>query len=238
MDHFFVRKEDVAGTRLVLRDDESKHLARVLRKKVGDRILVTDGANTLYEAEVARIGRDGAECDIVKTTTGVNEPRIKVTLAVSLLKNPARIDFLVEKAVELGVHAILPISCKRTIPHRDKKERLQKIALAAVKQSGRCYLPLISDLVRFDDLVGETRPYNLCLMPHEQADRSQFIGDVIQRYKDAGSVLLVIGPEGGFTEEETALASAHQFIAVSLGPRRLRTETAAIASLTWVVAGS
>ncbi len=237
MDHFFVQKEDVSRARLVLRNDESKHLARVLRKKVGDRIVVTDGANTLYEAQVVRIGRDDTECDILEARSGVNEPRLQVTLAFSLLKNPARIDFLVEKAVELGVHTIVPMLSERTIPHREKQARLQKIALAAMKQSERCYLPKVAELVRFEDVVGRAETNAVRLIPHEKTGNDQFIRSVMERQKDAESVLLVIGPEGGFTDEEVKLASSHQFIPVSLGPRRLRTETAAIVALNWILAG-
>ena len=237
MDHFFVRKEDVFGTTLILRGDEHKHLARVMRKKPGDRIQVTDGANTVYNAEIVRVDREETECEIIDTSSGVNEPKIEIALAVSLLKNPARIDFLVEKAVELGVRTIIPLSCERTIPHHEKHARLEKIALAAMKQSERCYLPKITDLMEFGDLVSHAQGYSLRLIPHEKTEQSHFIGAVMQHHQNVKSVLLIIGPEGGFTEREVELATAHQFIPISLGPRRLRTETASISALSWIVGG-
>lgn len=222
---------------LFLRGDESKHLSRVLRKRVGDHILVTDGADTMYEAAIVRIEKEEVECDIVDAKTKVNEPKIEVALAVSLLKNPARLDFLVEKAVELGVRTIIPMVCERTIPEHEKHTRLEKIALSAMKQSGRSYLPKIIDLMEFKTLVLHAQGYSLRLIPHEKTEQSQFVSSVMQHHDNVKSALVMIGPEGGFTEHEIELASANEFIPISLGPRRLRTETAAISALSWVVGG-
>jgi 16S rRNA (uracil1498-N3)-methyltransferase len=237
MDHFFVDKRDVHGMTLILRGDEAKHLTRVLRKKVGDHILATDGADSMYEAGIVRIEREEVECDIVDVQLNVNEPKIEIALAVSLLKNPSRLDFLVEKAVELGVRTVIPMTTERTIPSHDKHARLEKIALAAMKQCGRCYLPKITDLMEFNVLVNHAQGYSIRLIPHEKTEQSHFVGSVMQHHTNLKSVLLVIGPEGGFTEDEVQLASSNQFIPISLGPRRLRTETAAISALSWVVGG-
>ena len=237
MDHFFVDKKDVHGMSLVLRGDESKHLTRVLRKKVGDHIYATDGAETMYEAAIVRIDRDEVECDIVDVQSNVNEPKIEIALAVALLKNPSRTDFLVEKAVELGVRTIIPMVTERTIREHDKHTRLEKIALSSMKQSGRCYLPKITDLMGFATLVNHAQGYSLRLIPHEKTEQSHFVGVVMQHHTNVKSVLLVIGPEGGFTDHEIEIATANQFIPISLGPRRLRTETAAISALSWVVGG-
>ncbi len=237
MDYFFVEKKDVHGMTLILRDDESKHLTRVMRKRVGDHVFVTDGADTMYEAAIVRIDRDEVECDIVDAKMKVNEPKIEVALAVSLLKNPSRTDFLVEKAVELGARTIIPLRCERTIPEREKHSRLEKIALAAMKQSGRSYLPKIIDLIEFDTLVNHAQGYSLRLIPHEKTEQSHFVGAVMQHHPNPKSVLLMVGPEGGFTDREIELATANEFVPISLGPRRLRAETAAISALSWVVGG-
>jgi len=237
MDCFFVDKTDVHGMSLVLRDEEARHLFRVLRKRVGDHIKAVDGVDTMYEAAIVRIDRDEVECDIVDAAKNVNEPKLEIALAVALLKNPSRTDFLVEKAVELGVRTIIPMLTERTIPAHEKHARLEKIALSAVKQCGRCYLPKITDLMEFNVLAGHAQGYSLRLIPHEKTEQSQFVGALMQHHPNVKSVLLMIGPEGGFTEQEIDLASANQFIPISLGPRRLRTETAAISALSWVVGG-
>lgn len=237
MDHFYVDKKDVHGMTLVLRGDEASHLTRVLRKRVGDHILATDGIDTMYEAALVRVDRDEVECDIVDVKNNVNEPKTEIALAVALLKNPSRTDFLVEKAVELGVRTVIPMLTERTIPAHEKHTRLEKIALSAMKQCGRCYLPKVTDLMEFEVLVNHAQGYSLRLIPHEKTEQSQFVGTVMQHHENVKSVLMMIGPEGGFTEEEIELASANQFIPISLGPRRLRTETAAISALSWVVGG-
>lgn len=237
MDCFYVDKRDVHGMTLTLRGDECKHLARVLRKKVGDHIFVTDGQDAMYEAAILTIDREEVRCDIVDLKLRVNEPKIDVTLAVSLLKNPARFDTLVEKATELGVRSIIPMTCQRTIPRHEKHVRLESIALAAVKQSGRSFLPRVLMLTSFEMVIQNAHQYSLRLIPHEKTEQSHFVGAVMQHHAGAQSVLVMIGPEGGFSDQELELATAHQFIPISLGPRRLRAETAAISALSWVVGG-
>ncbi len=237
MDYFYVHPDDVRGNRLVLRDDECKHLVRVLRKKAGDHISVTDGQDHLYEVVVRSIDRSVAECDIMEIKTRANEPKIDVTLAVSLLKNPGRMDFLVEKVTEFGARTIIPLVCERTIPQHEKHTRLEKIALAAMKQCGRSYLPRVVMLTRFETLVSHSNDYDVKFIPHEKTEQSQFIGAVLQHHPRAKRILIVVGPEGGFSEHELELASAYRFVPISLGARRLRSESAAISAVAWAVGG-
>lgn len=237
MDYFYAHPNDVRGNRLVLREDECKHLARVLRKKAGDHISVTDGQDHLYEVVIRSIDRSVAECDIMEIKTRANEPKIDVTLAVSLLKNPGRMDFLVEKVTEFGVRTIIPVLCERTIPKHEKHSRLEKIALAAMKQCGRSYLPRVLMLTRFESLVRHSDEYDVKLIPHEKTEQSQFIGAVLRHHPKAKSILIAIGPEGGFSERELELASANSFVPISLGARRLRSESAALSAVAWTVGG-
>jgi 16S rRNA (uracil1498-N3)-methyltransferase len=231
MEYFFTRPEDIQGHSLILRGDESKHLARVLRKSVGDRIFVTDGNDTMYEAIIKEIGKNDARCDIAAIHRKYHEPAMDVTLAVSLLKNPARFDYLIEKATELGVRSIIPILCEHTIARSDKHERMEKIALASMKQCGRSWLPRIEHLQDFHILIGNSAHWPLRLIPHEKIDLSRSIKNELRLFTEAHSVLVVVGPEGGFSEVEIELAVQKGFHQVSLGNRRLRTETAAVAAL-------
>ncbi|MBM4159621.1 MAG: 16S rRNA (uracil(1498)-N(3))-methyltransferase [Ignavibacteria bacterium] len=237
MDNFYVDPKDVCDQTVVIRGEEYRHLARVLRKKAGDHILVTDGCDNSYEVVIRLIDRVHAECSIIETKHRLNETKLDIALAVSLLRNPARFDFLVEKATELGVRTFIPTICERTVPKREKHARLEKVAISAMKQCGRSYLPRIVELTAFAGLVGHARSYSLRLIPHETTEHSQFIGSVLKHHTQASSVLLAIGPEGGFTEGELAAAIHHGFIPISLGPRRLRSETAALSALSWVVGG-
>jgi 16S rRNA (uracil1498-N3)-methyltransferase len=237
MDYFFVDPKDVHGRVALIRGEEFRHLSRVVRKKEGERVMLVDGADTSYSAVIRHIDRIHAECEIVETQHRANEPRIDITLAVSLLRNPARFDVLVEKTTELGVRTIAPLLCDHTIPKSDKHARLEKIALSALKQCGRSYLPRIQPLTSFDALMEGSADYSLRLIPHEKTEQSQFIGSVLQHHTNLKSVLIVIGPEGGFSDREVSLAGEKGFIPISLGPRRLRAETAAISAVSWVVGG-
>jgi 16S rRNA (uracil1498-N3)-methyltransferase len=237
MDYFYVDPKDVHAQTLLLRGDEHKHLARVLRKSVGDHLVVTDGRDNSYEAVIRSIDRTHAECDILEVKHRVNEPKVEVTLAVSILRNPSRLDFLVEKATELGVRSIIPMICERTVPKHEKHVRLEKIAMAAMKQCGRSYLPRIFMLSAFGAVVTHASNYTLRLIPHEATEQSHFVGTVMKHHAQASSILLMIGPEGGFTERELTLATTGGFIPISLGPRRLRSETAALSTISWVVGG-
>lgn len=237
MDFFLVDPGHIHGSTLLLKGEEYKHLSRVLRKKVGEHVFVTDGKGTMYDAIIRSFSRTEAECTIVETYERWNEPRVEVTLAVSLLRNPSRFDMMIEKATELGVTTIIPLLCARTIPRHEKHARLEKIAVSALKQCGRSVLPAIFVLTTFDTLARSADRFSLKLVAHEQTEQSQFLGSVLRHHKDAGSVLLVVGPEGGLTPEEIGLATERGFIPVSLGPRRLRSETAAMSGVSWIVGG-
>jgi 16S rRNA (uracil1498-N3)-methyltransferase len=237
MDYFYVTADDIHNSTIVVRGEEFKHLTRVLRKKVGERIFVTDGNDRMYEAAIRSIASHEAKCEILERKQRVNEPKVDITLAVSLLKSPARFDFLMEKSTELGVRTIIPMLCERTVSRREKHERLEKISLAAMKQCGRSYMPRVSMLSSFDTVVHHAHEYDLRLIPHEKIEQSQYIGAVVQHHVKARSILLMIGPEGGFTDRELHRATAEGCIPISLGPRRLRSETAALTALACLVGG-
>ncbi|MEX1139782.1 MAG: RsmE family RNA methyltransferase [Bacteroidota bacterium] len=237
MEFFLANPDQIGAESVVLTGDEYKHLSRVLRKRIGDHVFVTDGRGTMYEVIIRAFTRTEAECKIVETMVRWNEPKVDVTLAVSLLRNPARFDMVIEKGTELGMTTLIPLACERTIPKQQKHERLQKIAVSALKQSGRCVLPQIFVLTKFDTLVRNSGRYDLKVLAHEKTEQSQFLGSLLRHHADAKSVLVVVGPEGGLAAEEFSLAEEQGFIPVSLGPRRLRSETAAISALSWVVGG-
>jgi 16S rRNA (uracil1498-N3)-methyltransferase len=236
MDYFYVKLEDVTSHGLTLRGDESKHLVRVLRKNIGDRIFATDGNEMMYEAVILDIGKTDTHCTIAAMHRKYNEPSVDVTLAVSLLKNPARFEYVIEKTTELGVRTILPISCEHTISRNEKHERLEKIALSAMKQCGRSWLPRIQPLQSFRVFIENSMHYQLKFIFHEKAESSHTIASELKLHEDIHSVLIVVGPEGGFTEDETAYANHAGFKSISLGTRRLRTETAAVVAVSHVLA--
>jgi 16S rRNA (uracil1498-N3)-methyltransferase len=166
MDYFYIDPENVSHGSIKIRGDESKHITRILRKNAGDRIFVTDGNDTMYETVITGFGKKEVLCDIAAIHRKYNEPLVDVTLAVSLLKNPARFDYIIEKTTELGVRTIIPLCCHRTIPQHEKHNRLEKIALSALKQCGRSWLPRIQPLQTFEELMKNSQHWAIKFIPH------------------------------------------------------------------------
>ncbi len=234
MEYFYTPPHLIEGQELTIEEDEFSHLTHVMRKKVGDTIRVVDGKGNVYDAVVSEISKRTARCAIHTHHSRLNEPDLDVTLAAGVLKNSSRFDFLVEKSTELGVSAIVPLITERTIPQHRRADRWQKLALAAMKQSGRCVLPTVHELTSFKNFIAETKPDSLRLIPHEKTERLTLI-HLLRNQKNA-SVVVCIGPEGGFIDKEIEAALEAGFASVSLGNTRLRAETAAIATVAIIIA--
>lgn len=234
MEHYYTSKENIGASSLVIPGDEAKHLARSLRKKSGEEINVTDGEGNLFNCRIEKISKDRIDCGILSKSPGLNEPEIKVTLYQSLLKNPDRFEFAIEKSVELGVNMIQPVITEHVInKKREKTERWQLIALAAMKQSQRTFLPKVRMPILFEKAVRNCKD-SIKLMAHEKES------DFGLRIVDCGidkskSIALFIGPEGGFSEEEVNLAIESGFKLITLGKRKYRSETAALAAISLIL---
>jgi 16S rRNA (uracil1498-N3)-methyltransferase len=207
-----------------LDEEESRHCLRVLRKKTGDIIRITDGHGLFYDARIT--GGDSRACTFAITeqhTTPVRPYRIH--MAISPTKNADRLEWFVEKAVEMGVDTVTLLECHNTERTYHKTERLQKVAISAMKQSIQAWLPQINGLTPFNAVV---------LLPAGQ----KFIAFVdstnplhlLHAGRPNDNYLVLIGPEGDFTPTELTTAIDNGFIKVSLGASRLRTETAGMAA--------
>ncbi len=232
MDCFYAPPDDISSSNIILRGEEAKHLVRVLRRGVGDRVLVTDGRDRMLEMEITAIGPVQTVGVILREMPRLHEPTLDVTLGVSLLRNPSRFDYLVEKATEIGVRRIVPLKCDRTIPRSAKVDRYRHLALAAMKQSCRCYLPVIDPPMDLPSFLAGAGPDALRILPHEQAPEQRTIGRLLGTRNDVRRAYLAIGPEGGFSDEEVNAATQASWELVRMGPRRLRAETAALVALT------
>jgi 16S rRNA (uracil1498-N3)-methyltransferase len=231
MESFYVRPERVVGDELVFDLPEVRHMAKVLKKHAGETVWAVDGEGAAYEAEIMTVGKGEIRAKITKTRRRLNEPLAEITLCQGLLKGN-RFDWLVEKATELGVRRIVPLLTERSAKTAGtaRIERWKRLALAAMKQSGRCVWPEVEEpmsLVRVFGLAASCQ-YRFIADPRgsslemRESDRSL---SAIPR------ALVLVGPEGGFTDEEVSLARAKGFMRISLGPRRLRAETAGIVIL-------
>jgi 16S rRNA (uracil1498-N3)-methyltransferase len=201
--------------------DEAKHLAKVLRKKIGDSIIVTDGKGKGFEAIINSIIPNEVIGTVSNEIFSKNELAIKVHLAVAPTKNSDRFEWMVEKATELGVHEITPVICERSERKTINIQRLEKIALAAMKQSGRFYLPKIHEAV--------------LLKNFSPAENEKFIAHCLEKEKKElssfdfkKSVVVLIGPEGDFAPNEIEMCLKKNYVPVALGASRLRTETAGV----------
>ncbi|MCK9407828.1 MAG: RsmE family RNA methyltransferase [Bacteriovoracaceae bacterium] len=234
-EYFYVPADYIIDQHIAIEGEEARHISRVLRKQPGDMIWVVDGEGKAYEVIIRLVAPEMIECEIQFEHHHLHEPDINLTLAVAQLKNPSRMDWIIEKATELGVRTIIPLQTNRTIARSPKEDRWNNIALAAMKQSGRCILPKITPPTDFEMAIANSTEYDLKLIPYERTDHILFIAEALKHRKPPRSAMILIGPEGGFTDEEVLHAEKAEFTQVSLGRRRLRTETAAIVALSWVV---
>lgn len=225
-DYFYCPPDHIDKESITIEGEEFSHLVHVMRKKTGDEIRIVDGRGTAYDVRLDELRKRTAHGRILAVLPNHHESPADVSIAVGILKNPSKFDFLVEKVTELGVRSIIPLKTDRTIPHHAKIDRWQKLALSAMKQSGRSFLPEVHELTAFNDLVTSNAKYDSKIIAHEREVSTSM--KIFPDQQPGGSTLVVVGPEGGFTEEEVTTAMGSGFVPVYLGERRLRTETAAI----------
>ena len=214
----------VAGT-IEITGAELRHF-HTLRLGVGDRLLVFDTDGTEHLSIVTGVSTRAATVRVEQTNTVTRESALEIVLAPALLKG-RKLDLVIEKATELGVPRFAPFVSAHSIGERDHRERWERIALAASKQSGRTRVPIVEAARSFDALVAA--PWRGLRLLAWEEEPAQHVGALPA---DATGVLLVIGPEGGFAPAEVATARTRDFLSITLGPRVLRAETAAIVATT------
>jgi 16S rRNA (uracil1498-N3)-methyltransferase len=230
---FFVPKKNIRDGRATLAGAELEHMRKVLRLGIGDRVVLFDDDGGEHDGTIASISTGAAEIAIAASSRPERESPLALTLAQALGKGD-KLDLVVEKATELGVAAVAPFVCRRTVPKLERDaaarrgERWRRIALGAAKQSGRTRVPEIHELVDFSTVVSRSSPFDLKILFWEGEQRRS-LRQLHTQNPRLASLLLVVGPEGGFTAEEAALATENGFHSVGLGRRILRTETAAVA---------
>lgn len=228
MPKFFINKNEISRGQVRLLGEDEKHIKTVLRAREGEEVTLCDGEGMDYLCRIASLER-GVLLDVLEKTPCEAEPEIKLTLYQGLPKAD-KMEWIIQKCVEIGIDRIVPMATERAIVKLDKKEgkkleRWQKIAEAAAKQSGRGKIPEVSQRVlKFAEAVEEAAGLDGAAIPYEKETENglrQFASGFSG--KTAG---IFIGPEGGFSEDEIALAKEKGIRPVSLGKRILRTETA------------
>ncbi len=203
--------------------DESRHIVKVLRKKVGDTLYITNGNGFLFTAKIAIA--DQKNCVVSIENSEFKKPTdYKLHLAVAPTKMNDRYEWFLEKATEIGITSITPIFCDHSERKNVKLDRFEKILQSAMKQSLHLYLPTLNQPISFKDYINKDFSGDLFIAHCEETDKKSLKSEI----KPNTEITILIGPEGDFSVNEIETAIKNKFIPVTLGNTRLRTETAAI----------
>lgn len=203
--------------------DESRHIIKVLRKKTGDTLHITNGKGYLFTAEITIADQKNCVVNIINSE--FKKPTdYKLHLAVAPTKMNDRYEWFLEKATEIGITSITPIYCDHSERKKIKTDRFEKILQSAMKQSLHLYLPILNEPISFKDYINQDFSGDLFIAHCEETDKKSLKNEI----KPNTETTILIGPEGDFSVNEIETAIKNKFIPVTLGNTRLRTETAAI----------
>ena len=229
---FFVPNEAAYDNKIIIEGEQFTHMVKVLRYKVGYELIICLNDGLDYKCTLMKINKDSAEARIDVVERNEAMPNCNITLYQALPKGD-KLDLITQKCVELGVYKIQPFLSKYTNETKFNKQRLEKIGQEACKQCGRAKLPVIGDLKTFDEIIEEAKNEEILIMPYEHAQVGKLSN--IKGIKSAKSIGIIIGSEGGFSEDEVEKANKNKAKIISLGKRILRCETAAIVAQTLVM---
>lgn len=222
MNLFF--SQEIANNFITLSEDESKHVVKVMRAAENSEIVVTDGKGGHYKTIITESKAKKCILKVTEKFTSPPEPEYHLHIAIAPTKNHDRFEWFAEKATEIGISEITPLICRHSEREKIHPERLERIMIAAMKQSQRFWLPKLNAPTYFDDFVKQNPGYKKYIACCSKQD----IKNLCQAYTHEADALILIGPEGDFSPEEINLAFKNSFQPVSLGGNRYRTETAAL----------
>jgi 16S rRNA (uracil1498-N3)-methyltransferase len=211
---------------ITIDENNSRHIVSVLRMEKGEEILLTDGKGRKAKAKIVDDNRKKSKVEVIQLKEE-DRRSSKVIIGISLIKNISRFEWFLEKATELGVYGIIPLICQRTITEKFRHDRMQHILISAMLQSQQCWLPVLSEPTRFETVLNENRypnKYVAHCLPEQKTS--------LKEVSNSNDSLILIGPEGDFTNNEIEIALKAGCLPVTLGQTRLRTETAGIVSAT------
>jgi 16S rRNA (uracil1498-N3)-methyltransferase len=230
---FFFEENLPVPDEFILSEESSKHIVQVLRMHESDQLLITNGKGETLTAFIVI-------ADKKKTAVKITERNFftqhigRISIAVSLIKNKTRFEWFLEKATEIGVSEIIPLTCQRTEKQHFNYDRMKNILVSAMLQSQQLWLPLLHVPVKFEEIVKKSIHRNKFIAHCVEGQKKHLANETPGNYRSDNyqvqhdDQIILIGPEGDFTKSEIELALQHNFIPVSLGETRLRTETAAL----------
>jgi 16S rRNA (uracil1498-N3)-methyltransferase len=228
---FYIADYDAAQREITLDEDTSRHVVQVLRMKEGERLNLTDGKGNLLTSEIVDDHKKHCRVRVTESRLTTHDSR-KVSIAISLLKTAARFEWFLEKATEIGINEIIPLICNRTEKQKFREDRMKNILVSAMLQSQQCFLPVLHRpidyelIFRQDEIIHASQKF----IAHCIEDQKRNLADLVN--ESLPSQIILIGPEGDFTDEEVQQAIHNHFDAVSLGETRLRAETAGVVAAT------
>jgi 16S rRNA (uracil1498-N3)-methyltransferase len=237
MPRFFVDKEAVSEGCIRLSGDNARHIAQVLRSKPGEEITVCDKEGTDYYCRISSLDNELVEAEIINSWASSSEPTVRITLYQGLPKGD-KMELIIQKCIELGIARIVPVATEFSVVKLSGKEdkklaRWNKIAEAAAKQCGRGIIPVVDRVMSFKEAVEDSKRLDRSIIFYEK-EKSRGIKQFIADFKGE-SIGMLIGPEGGFSENEARLAIESGAESLTLGKRILRTETAGMAATSILV---
>ena len=218
---------DITGEYFTLDENESKHTVRVLRMGEGSGIKLIDGKGNLYEGVISEPDQRACKIRIINIIKGFEKRDYNLHIAISPLKNPERFEWFIEKSVEIGIDEITPLICRNTEKQGLKPDRLNNIIISAMKQSLKASATKLNAACKLNDFISTPHTGTLMIAHCNDGDERKGICEVYIKRND---VVILVGPEGDFSEEEISKARNHGYIPVHLGKSRLRTETAGVAA--------
>lgn len=218
----FYQRELPDESSFTLSEETSKHIIHVLRMKQSEQLQLTDGKGKIVSAEIIAENKKATEVKVFLTSHIQPRP-FNITIAISLIKNNSRFEWFLEKATEIGVSEIIPLICDRTEKQNFRHARMKNILVSAMLQSQQAWLPILHEPTKFSEVIKNSSQQNKYIAHCIEEEKKEIRDEVIKQ-----SSIICIGPEGDFTKPEIELAMQNNFIPVSLGSTRLRTETAAI----------
>ena len=237
MHNFFINNNQIEDDRVHIKGQDAKHISQVLRMKKDEKIFICNKQNgDRFLAKIENIEKDEVMCTLIENAE-ITEPNIKIDLFQGLPKSD-KMEFIIQKAVELGISEITPVemkNCIAKIKDEDKKiSRWQAISESAAKQSKRSIIPKINKVEKIKDIKDKVNDYDLIIFAYE-SEKNISLKDILKDNKDISKIAIIIGPEGGFDNAEVKELDELGAIRVSLGKTILRTETASIAMISMIL---
>lgn len=229
MQLFYNPTLDLSASQFIFSEEESRHIVKVLRKKEGDILKITNGKGYLFEAKIVSSSPKKCTAQVISNQKK-HQKMHWFHLVVAPTKTNDRFEWFLEKATEIGVNEITPIICERSERKKVKFERLEKVIQSAMKQSLRVYLPKLNPAISYSDFLDKDQQGLLFIAHCDNGEKM----DLKRRVAPDKDITILIGPEGDFSPREIDLAYDRGFLPVSLGDARLRTETAAIVACATV----